>query len=173
MKLFKLTFLLVILLSTASITGFAANPEDGDNLYVFTKSASNAVVYSLDDIEKMTFDDHAFNVWVNGGKTDYAYGNISLLTFRGTMQPVTSVESLTTPEESEIQVAFNRATLLVSAESRNALSSLMVCDLQGRTLATLSKNAAKLQLSLAHMPQGVYIVKAQGAGTEKSVKIIK
>jgi hypothetical protein len=45
--------------------------------------------------------------------------------------------------------------------------------MQGRIVGRLRNNGNSQQLSLAGLPQGVYIVKAQGAGFEKSVKIIK
>ena len=36
--------------------------NDGDNLYVYTKGASNAVVYSLEKMDKLTFGNDAMSI---------------------------------------------------------------------------------------------------------------
>ena len=152
------------------VAAFAASPADGDNLFVWTKGAKTAVVYSLDNLDKITFDDNAFSVWTNKGKTDYVYGNIELLTFRDGVKPVAGVELLTAAD-AEVRICYNRESQLVSVESQKPLGGIQVCDLQGRVVARVSRVARQLHLSLTELPQGVYIVKPQG--TNKSVKIIK
>ena len=162
--------LLPIFLSMVSITTFAASPADGDNLFVWTKGAKAAVVYSLDNLDKITFDETAVSVWTNKGKADYAYGNIELLTFRDGVKPVAGVELLTAPD-AEVRIHYDRESQLISAESQKLLTGIQVCDLQGRVVARVSRVARQLHLSLAELPQGVYVVKPQG--TTNSVKIIK
>lgn len=164
-KQILLTFLILV-----STTTFAASPADGDNLFVWTKGAKTAVVYSLDNLDKITFDDAAVSVWTNKGKTDYAYGNIALLTFRDGVKPVAGVELLTAAE-SDVSISYDREAQLISVDSNQPVGGIMVCDLQGRVVARVSRVARQLHLSLADLPQGVYIVKPQG--TTKSVKIIK
>ena len=164
-KLILLAFLILV-----STTTFAASPADGDNLFVWTKGAKTAVVYSLDNLDKITFDDAAVSVWTNKGKTDYAYGNIALLTFRDGVKPVAGVELLTAAE-SDVSISYDREAQLISVDSNQPVGGIMVCDLQGRVVARVSRVARQLHLSLADLPQGVYIVKPQG--TTKSVKIIK
>lgn len=166
----KIMKYLTLFLSFVSIASFAASPADGDNLFVWTKSAKTAVVYSLDNLDKITFEDNAFSVWTNNGKTDYAYGNIALMTFRDGVKPVAGVELLTAAE-SDVSISYDREAQLVSVDSNQPVGGIMVCDLQGRVVARVSRVAHQLHLSLADLPQGVYIVKPQG--TTKSVKIIK
>lgn len=163
-------FLFIIFFSLVSTAAFAASPADGDNLFVWTKGAKTAVVYSLDNLDKITFDDAAVSVWTNKGKTDYAYGNIELLTFRDGVKPVAGVELLTAAE-SDVSISYDREAQLISVDSNQPVGGIMVCDLQGRVVARVSSVARQLHLSLADLPQGVYIVKPQG--TTKSVKIIK
>ena len=163
-------FIITLFLSMVSTTAFAASPADGDNLFVWTKGAKTAVVYSLDNLDKITFDDAAVGVWTNKGKTDYAYGNIELLTFRDGVKPVTGVELLTAAE-SDVRISYDREAQLLSVDSYQPVGCIMVCDLQGRQVLRQSKVAAHQQLSLYDLPQGVYIVKP--LGTNKSVKIIK
>ena len=166
----KIMKYLTLFLSFVSIASFAASPADGDNLFVWTKSAKTAVVYSLDNLDKITFEDNAFSVWTNNGKTDYAYGNIALMTFRDGVKPVAGVELLTAVE-SDVRISYDRETQLVRVDGNQPVGGIIVCDLQGRVVARVSRVAHQLHLSLADLPQGVYIVKPQG--TTKSVKIIK
>lgn len=168
----KIMKYLTLFLSFVSIASFAASPADGDNLFVWTKSAKTAVVYSLDNLDKITFEDNAFSVWTNNGKTDYAYGNIDLLTFRDEVKPVTGVELLT-KIELNVRISYDREVQLLNVESEKPISSIIVCDLQGRMFVCQSKTENRLQLSLSGLPLGVYIVKVQGAGIDKSIKIIK
>ena len=166
----KIKKYLTLFMSFVSVASFAASPEDGDNLFVWTKGAKTAVVYSLDNLDKITFDNDAVSVWTNKGKTDYAYGNIELLTFRDGVKPVTGVELLTAAE-SDVRISYDREAQLVSVDSYQPVGGIMVCDLQGQQVLRQSKVAAHQQLSLYDLPHGVYIVKPMG--TNKSVKIIK
>lgn len=172
MKHLKLTFRLTILLSLMSATGFASSPDDGDNLFVWSKGSTKAVVYSLDDLDKLTFEDNALGVWKNNVKTSYEYGTISLLTFSERMYP-TAIEEVTVSTDGDVQIRYDRATQLVCAESPRPLSAILVFDLQGRMVTSVKENGSRLQLSLTTLPKGIYVVKAQGAGIGKSIKIIK
>ena len=166
----KKWYYLTLLFNLVGVVAFAASPADGDNLFVWTKGAKTAVVYSLDNLDKITFDDAAVSVWTNKGKTDYAYGNIALMTFRDGVKPVAGVELLTAVE-SDVRISYDRETQLVRVDGNQPVGGIIVCDLQGRVVARVSRVARQLHLSLADLPQGVYIVKPQG--TTKSVKIIK
>ena len=172
MKHFNLTFRLTILLSLMSATGFASSPDDGDNLFVWSKGSTKAVVYSLDDLDKLTFEDNALGVWKNNVKTSYEYGTISLLTFSERMYP-TAIEEVTVSTDGDVQIRYDRAAQLVCAESPRPLWAILVFDLQGRMVTSVKENGSRLQLSLTTLPKGIYVVKAQGAGIGKSIKIIK
>ena len=132
------------------------------------------MVYSLDDLDKLTFDYNAMSVWTNKGtnKTDYAYDNIGLLTFREGIRPVAGIEMLTAAD-AKVRISYDRDAEMVIVISEKPLTGLLVCDLQGRTVARQIKTANCLQLSLASLPLGVYIVKTQGFSAGKSAKIIK
>lgn len=169
-KFQELQYSLMLLMSMVSITGFAASPADGDNLFVWTKGAKEAVVYSLDNLYKITFDEAAVSVWTNKGKTYYTYGSIELLTFRDGIRPVAGVEQLSAGDV-EVRIHYDRESQLVSIDSQKPVASILVCDLQGRVVARVSRVACQLQVSLKELPQGVYIVKTQGI--TKSKKIIK
>ena len=161
-----------ILLSLVSATGFASSPDDGDNLFVWSKGNTKAVVYSLDDLDKLTFEDNVLGIWKNNIKTSYEYGTISLLTFSERMYP-TAIEEVTVATDGDVQIRYDRSAQQVSAESPRPLSAILVFDLQGRMVTSVKENGSRLQLSLTTLPKGIYVVKAQGAGIGKSIKIIK
>lgn len=166
----KTCFISIVCLAFLQASAAAAIPDDGDNFYVYTKGVTNANIYSLDNLDKLTFDDNAMSVWTSAGRTDYAYSDIALLTFREEMKP-SGIETLTIG--LDVLISYDRESMLVSVQSSKPLTGLSVFDLQGRMVSSLRLQGDQLQLSLAGLPQGVYVVKAQGAGFGKSVKIIK
>ena len=68
-----------------SISGFAANPDDGDNIYVFTTMSDEPVVYSLDNLDKITinFDKNYYCNYYNSSKNDPVGLSIIRPTFEG------------------------------------------------------------------------------------------
>lgn len=169
MKKNRKTFAMLTIL--VSVAGFASTPGDGDNLYVWTKNGSRTV-YSLDNFDKLTFEESTMSVWKNNGKTSYAYSNIGLVTFKDGIKPTTGIEQLS-KEGDEINIRYNREMQVVTLYSERTLNSLQVLDLQGRLVAMSNAKKGNSELSVSHLPQGVYVVKAVGPGLGKSVKIIK
>lgn len=163
---------LFVIFTTISSTTFAANDEDGDNLYVYTKGTTRAVTYSLDKLDKITFGETDISLYTSYAKTDYKYSNLSLLTFRDGIKPTTGIEKLT-EEGSKIIISYNREKQVVTLYCEKALTSLQVLDLQGRLVARSNATKGNTVLTLSHLSQGIYIVKAVGTGIGKSVKIIK
>lgn len=162
----------LLLLCLISSTTFAANVADGDNLYVYTRGTTRAVTYSLDNLDKIMFGETAISLYTSNSKTDYKYSNLSLLTFRDGIKPTTGIEKLT-KEGAEINISYNREMQVVTLYCEKSLTSLQVLDLQGRLVARSNATKGNTVLTLSHLPQGVYIVKAVGTGIGKSVKIIK
>lgn len=163
---------LFVIFATISSTTFAANVADGDNLYVYTRGTTRAVTYSLDKLDKITFGETDISLYTSYAKTDYKYSNLSLLTFRDGIKPTTGIEKLT-KEGSKIIISYNREKQVVTLYCDKALTSLQVVDLQGRLAAYSKVATGSNEISLAHLPQGVYIIKAVGKDIGKSFKIIK
>lgn len=166
----KTKLLLTLLLCMMSVSGFASNPDDGDNMYVLTKGSNQVNTYSLDNLEKLTFGNTSMSVWYNAGKKDYTYSDISLVTFLNTMLP-TGVEQLTS-FDSDVQIIYDRDTQTLSFKSSKKLSIVTVIDLQGRLMckANIGSDAS---VFLSTLPHGIYVVRVEGTSIGKSVKIIK
>lgn len=147
----------------------AAN-DDGEYLYVYTNDASNAVVYSLDNLDKLTFGDNAVSIWTYGGRTDFEYGRISLMTFRGDIRPA-SIEPLTM--DDEVKIAFERSSSLVSVEGNRLLQGVVVYDVQGRMVTADARKRSYYQVSLQGKPKGVYVIKVKGNGKSTTTRIVR
>lgn len=166
-----LLYLSITILTIVSIPSFASTPGDGDNLYVWTKNGSKTV-YSLDNLDRLTFEDNTMSVWKSNGKTSYPYSNIGLVTFKDGIRPTTGIEQLTTPD-TDVTIKYDKEAQMLLVSSEKTLTGIMVCDLQGRTVIREKESSGNTQLSLSGLPKGIYLIKVTGNGFGKSVKIIK
>ena len=148
-------------------------PDDGDNLYVYTKGAAQAVTYSFDNLDKMTFGDNALSIWTNSGKTDYAYNQIELLTFKSGIKPATGIKK-TIVSKVNVRWMYDRTLQTLRVMGEQELSGISVFDAQGRVVIKERILAKDCQLSLDNVPSGVYFVKVSDSkGIVTTIKIIK
>ena len=158
--------LLVILASTA---GLASNSADDDDLYVITNQSTASAIYSLDDIDKITFTAKGINFWNTGWPTEYAYGDFRLIVFNSADVPSGIDQSVV--GNSDAMITYNQQQEMVSVRSDKPLSGITVYDLQGRPVAIADHVANVYDLSLSSVPRGIYIVKVNGGAM--SQKIVK
>lgn len=64
--------------------GLAQNTKSEEMLQVFIKSSSEAISYSLDELDKITFSDKGIQIWNTQWPTEYSYTNVRVLTFNST-----------------------------------------------------------------------------------------
>ena len=79
--------ILSITLSLTAITGYSQTEQEGDNLYLYTKSTGEAEVYSIDEINKITFSENGIQIWNTNWPTEYSYSNVRVLTFDSEILP--------------------------------------------------------------------------------------
>lgn len=171
-KLFlTLAFVLLALMSYAQ-NGTQATNDVEENLYVYLKDASNAVVYSLDNLDKLTFGDNAISIWYDGVRSDYQYSGISLMTFREDIKPTTSIEPLTF-DTTDIKITYDRLSSLVSVEGGRPLLGVDIYDVQGRLVAKDARKLSSYQVSLQGKPQGVYVIRVGENGKSTTLRIVK
>lgn len=173
MKHLKLTFLFTILLGMVSTSGFAANPDDDDMLYVYTKNNKDAALYQLDDLNKITFSNSGVRMWNTNWPTEYPYSKVSVITFRDRnyVKP-TSIET-TYADDEQIRISYSPSSGVVTVKSSSDLDGIAVYDLQGQLIDADHTSRQFYQLSLKHVYQGVYVVKAKGKRSETVKKIVK
>lgn len=173
MKTNQLIIFLVGLLWPIASLAHTFIPDDGDNLYVYANGAAQAVTYSLDNLDKITFGNNAISISTKSGRSDYAYKSIDLMTFRSDIKPVTGIKSPTV-NNGHVKWMYDRSIQTVSVMSVQGLSDVTVVDAQGRVVIKEHFTAKECQLSLEHIPSGVYVLKVsvpKGNGT--TIKIIK
>lgn len=155
------------------MSGKASSPDGGDSFYVYKKGSAKAVVYSLDDLDKMTFGENALSLYMKSGKTDYAYSTLSFISFNGANAVVpTGIEQLKAVD-GDVDARYDRSAAVLHIDSSVPLTDILVYDVQGHQHASLRHSGKSLDVSLAHLKEGVYIVTLKGDGFRKSMKIIK
>lgn len=127
----RLLLLSVVVSCLAIGTCYAASPDDGNRLYVFTNTSSKASVYSLDDIDKITFTDNAVQVWRSKAATDYVYDCFRFITFNDKVVP-TAIERVEQVEPLNVEKLNN-------AEG--------IYDLQGRKLNTMQRGVNIIRMT--------------------------
>ena len=162
----------IIIMSMMSTFGLSANPDDGDNLYVFTKGSTQAIVYSLDNLDKITFGSNAVSLWTNNGREDYNYGNLSLLTFREDVYSKTGMESLTL-SDGTVRITYDHSLNLLKVEGERQLHGVTVYDMQGRPVAADHRKRDAYEVSLQGVSKGVYVIKVNEKGHFTARKIVK
>ena len=173
MKTNQLIIFLVGLLWPIASLAHTSLPDEGDNLYVYANVAAQAVIYSLYNLDKITFGQNDISISTKSGQTDYAYKSIDLMTFRSDIKPVTGIKSPTV-NNGHVKWMYDRSIQTVSVMSVQGLSDVTVVDAQGRVVIKEHFTAKECQLSLEHIPSGVYVLKVsvpKGNGT--TIKIIK
>ena len=162
---------LTLVVSIFCLSPSMAFAADGDNMYVHLKSSSTPVRFALDNLDKITFSSTAMSVWTSQTqKSEYAYTNVKQLTFSET-----GPSGIELPETAAKQmgISYDRQTLLLSVWADEPIAHVAVYDLQGRIVTSQKANGLEAQLSLASIPQGVYIVRAVIGGKGVSKKIVK
>lgn len=85
----QLVFLFTLALCWVSNVCVAATPDDGDHLYVYTKSVETPAVYAIDDVEDITFNAEGLVVTtVSGTSTPYTFSRFRLITFDEAFKPI-------------------------------------------------------------------------------------
>jgi len=156
--------LLAVFASTAVL---ASNPADDDNMYVITNQSTVSAVYSLEDVDKITFTEKGINIWKPGWSTEYDYGNFRMITFSHSNSP--SAINQTMVNEDKVTINYSRQKDLVIVKSDKPLAGVIVYDVQGRSVANADNMANDYEISISSAPRGIYIVKVKGNAASKKI----
>ena len=165
--------LLAIVLNLIAISSYCQGIEDGENMYLYTKSTDEAAVYSLDEINKITFSKNGIQIWNTNWPTEYVFSNVRVLAFGEKSSSLeTSLEFLS-GEDVGIDITYNASIQTLTVSSGAVMRGVMVYNLKGLMMISdmIPKRVFRLQLS--SLSEGVYIVKAFGDKGTMSKKIMK
>ncbi len=170
----KLRIILFVIFCLSAFADVFAQTTDGDDmLYVYTKNNKDAALYQLDDLNKITFSNSGVRLWNTNWPTEYPYSKFSVITFRDRnyVKP-TGIET-TYADEEQIRISYSPSSGVVTVKSNSMLDGIDVYDLQGQLIDADHTSRQVYQLSLKHVHQGVYVVKAKGKQSETVKKILK
>ncbi len=74
---------LAITLCFGVIYVYGQNVANGDEMYLYTNSSDEAVIYSINDINKITFSENGVQIWNTNWPTEYSFSTVGVLTFNG------------------------------------------------------------------------------------------
>lgn len=67
----------------------------------------------------------------------------------------------------------NPVTDVLHISNTEAIDAITVSDVSGKSIAVLNNNGKDVTIDMAHLPKGVYLVKATASGKQQTFKIIK
>jgi len=153
--------------------GFCQNVNDGDNLYLYTKSANEAAIYSLDEINKITFNKNGIQIWNTNWPTEYNYSNVRILTFSDKGSSSQSKVESVNGNNSDIDIVYNASSSTLTVNSSRLMKGVVLYNTKGMLILSDMMQKHKYRLHLSDQPSGIYIVKVFGDGRTVSKKITK
>lgn len=153
--------------------GFCQNVNDGDNLYLYTKSANEAAIYSLDEINKITFNKNGIQIWNTNWPTEYNYSNVRILTFSDREASSQSKVESVSRNNCGVDIAYNASLFTLTVNSSRMMKGVALYNPKGMLILSDMMQKCKYCLHLSGLSGGVYIVKVFDDGGTISKKIAK
>lgn len=153
--------------------GFCQNVNDGDNLYLYTKSANEAAIYSLDEINKITFNKNGIQIWNTNWPTEYKYSNVRILTFSDRESSSQSKVESVSGNNSGVDIVYNASSFTLTVNSSRMMKGVALFNTKGMLILSDMTKKYKYSLHLSDLSSGIYIVKVFDDGRTVSKKIVK
>ncbi len=148
---------LLFIISLLAIAGTAT----AQHMVVETAGQENKV-FSLESLKQITFDDTTVNIeQTDGTKSSASMGDIERIYF-GDFSSISDINALS----GNLVEYISHDEIAINSE---AGSTITIYGLTGTQLLTRRINTQGEAVSIAGLPQGIYIVKANG----RTTKIIK
>ena len=166
----KLLFLFALMFLMFSFISGKAKADDGNILYLYSKSSTTPTKFSLDELDKITFSDDGMLMWNRNGTGQIPFEDFLLFTFSEIEHPyLSSVESTSIQNDLKVRLLEGRMLLV---DSSKPLSGVSVYDLQGRVVANESSASTTYRISLSTAPTGIFLIKTIVDGKVIVKKII-
>lgn len=152
-----------------SISGFSMNPTEGDNLYIFTKTSTQPMVFSLDNLDKITFTENGINFWNTSWPTRYSYDNFRMMAFK---EPTPDAILLKEIQSTDANITYDRQSSFVRVNSTKPIDAVIVYNLHGYLVASNRYPSSPCEVSLSHTSRGIYVVHVYSDGNVVAKKKI-
>ncbi len=161
------TFTSFLLLSMLSVS--AATPK----YFKVHKSDGSSQAHAISDIRKIVFgtgESGSLSIYSKNSSnvSNYPYHSLYCMTFE---EEAGIGEVLS--DATSLQVYYNSQSKTVEVTSTAKIEHVVVYDIQGRVVATISPASERVSMSLAEAMPGLYIVKAVTANSSITEKIVK
>lgn len=82
MKHKTLTVVLTVLMSmvASAAPAHTTSYDEEESLYLYTKSSTESVVYSMNELRKITFSNKGVQMWTTNWPTEYSYSQFRVIT---------------------------------------------------------------------------------------------
>lgn len=151
-----------------ALSGLAKIPDGGNKLYFFTKSDKDAVIFSLNDLDKITFSDDGILMWLSNETIEYSFAEFNLISFSEDITP-TNVMPINMYAPSKTNISYNHADEIIAVVGSSSLQNVSIYDTQGQIMISEKPLSNNFHFSIANLTKGVYIVKV----TEKNRNTVK
>ena len=131
------------------------NPTDGDNLYILSKTSAQPMVFSLDNLDKITFTENGVNLWNTSWPTRYSYDNFRVMTFK---EPTPDAILLKEIESAKVNITYDRQSDYVRVSGTKSIDAVIVYNLHGYLVASNRYSSSPCEVSLSHTSRGIYVV---------------
>jgi hypothetical protein len=150
-----------------------AMPVQSSDLYVYTVANGSPQSFSLDVVQKLTFNGSNLVVNKTGGGTEsFAFTNLKCFSFRSDLYSQ-STDLAPAPETVALSVYPNPAQADIVITGAQTITAVTLCNLQGQQLLERYPASSKATLSLAGYPAGVYLLQVSDETGTVIKKIIK
>ena len=135
-----------------------ANSNDGNTIFYYSKSSTTPMRISLDDLDKMTFNDEEILMWKQSGVEEIPFDEFLLFTFKEIEHPyITIVSPTLSSMDMHIKYIANHNSLHI--ESRMPLCDFKIIDTQGQIVANIPTNGTICDVTVSNLHHGVYFIK--------------
>lgn len=166
---YKRQIMFTFLSGFVGLAGLSSNPVDGDNLYVLTKTSTQPMVFSLDNLDKITFTENGVNLWNTSWPTRYSYDNFRVMAFK---EPTPNAILLKEMESVNADVTYDRQGNCVRVSSAMPIDAVIIYDLHGYLVVSDRQPSSPCEVSLSHAPRGIYVVQVLFEGNVVAKKKI-
>ena len=150
-----------MLINVMSLASFSSNPADGDNLYILTKTSIQPMVFSLDNLDKITFTENGINLWNTSWPTRYSYDNFLMMSFKELKSDAILLKKI---ESADVNITYDKQSNFVRVSGTKRIDAIIVYDLHGYLVASNRFPSSPCEVSLSHTSRGIYVVHVYSEG---------
>lgn len=144
-----------------------------DYLCLYSSVQSESSSWEVSQVRKITFSSDAINVhlWQDGDLHGLSYGKFRKITFEEQPLPDSGPTGIQVMETTGMTLRYDAARKTLRVSGLNGNGTIQVYSIGGTLSMSSTVDGGQSEVSLADIPEGLYIVKVSDGEETKSVKI--